>query len=95
MGPVGAKRCHTVPKRAIWAKQGQMGLNGVKWGQIGSNRANWAQTVQNGDKRGQLGQNLFRDGGHPRDGDHSTKIPLLILYLRVKSTYNISDAYLA
>ena len=80
MGPVGAKRCHTVPKRAIWAKQGQMGLNCVKQGQTGPNGAKLGQTGPigpkqckmgpNGDKRGQLGQNLLKDDDCLRDGDH-------------------------
>ena len=29
-----------------------------------------AQTEQNGDKRGQLGQNHFKDCDCPRDGEH-------------------------
>ena len=80
MGPNGAKLCDTVPKRAIWAKQGKMRLNCVKQGQTGPNGAKWGQTgpigpkqckmETNGDKRGQLGQNLFKDGDCLRDGDH-------------------------
>ena len=49
------------------------GLNWPNWAepcQTGSFGANWGQTEQNGDKRGQLWQNLLKDDDCLRDGDH-------------------------
>ena len=37
---------------------------------MGSNRANQGQMQQNGDTRGQKGQNIFKDGDCPMVGDH-------------------------
>ena len=64
-------------------EQDQTRSNVVKWVKMGSNRSNQAKRRQtepngpklskmgtNGEKRGQFGQNLFKDRDCPRDGDH-------------------------
>ena len=54
------------PYRAQW---GQMGPNKIKTG------PKWSKMGSNGDTRGQLGQNLFKDGDCLRVGEFPRYFP--------------------